>query len=168
MKFEKNDNEGFLKFMARGKALIEYAAEDNLDGFQKIFAESVKQEEIKNMMYWHVTRAFKIALRHKSLLVIEHLIEDLDLDLTHQSFKETFHMFLFVCQMAENVNDEDMKEVNRQVVRYLAKASQKNMDQTDSNGSTVLQLACESLSDIIIIETIVNGGAQLNCVNNDN
>jgi hypothetical protein len=44
MKFEKNDNQGFLKFMARGKALIEYAAEDNLDGFQKIFAESVKDE----------------------------------------------------------------------------------------------------------------------------
>ena len=44
MKFEKNDNQGVLKFMARGKALIEYAAEDNLDGFQKIFAESVKEE----------------------------------------------------------------------------------------------------------------------------
>jgi len=83
--------------MARGKALIEYAAEDNLDGFQRIFAESVKDEHLKNIMYWHVTRAFKIALRHKSLLVIEHLVEDLDLDLTHQSFKDTFHMFLFVC-----------------------------------------------------------------------
>ena len=61
-----------------------------------------------------------------------------------------------------------MMEVNRQIVRYLAKASKKNMDLVDSNGSTVLQLACESLSDIIIIETLVNGGAQLNCVNNDN
>ncbi len=44
-------------------------------------------------------------------------------------------------------------------MRYLAKASKKNMDLVDSNGSTVLQLACESLSDIIIIETLVNGGA---------
>ena len=119
-------------------------------------------------MYWHVTRAFKIALRHKSLLVIEHLVEDLDIDLTHESFKETFHMFLFVCQMAEQMDDEDMKEVNRQVVRYLSKATKKNMNLMDSNGSTVLQLACESLSDMIIFETLVGGGADVNCVNNEN
>ncbi len=83
--------------MARGQALLEYAAEDNLDGFQKVFAEIVFHEDQRNMVYWHVTKAFKTALRHKSLKVIEHLVEDLDVDLTHDSFKETFHMFLFVC-----------------------------------------------------------------------
>lgn len=77
-------------------------------------------------------------------------------------------MFLFVCQMAEQMDDEDMKEVNRQVVRYLSKATKKNMNLMDSNGSTVLQLACESLSDMIIFETLVGGGADVNCVNNEN
>jgi hypothetical protein len=31
--FEKNDKKEFLKFMAAGKALGDYAAEDDLEGF---------------------------------------------------------------------------------------------------------------------------------------
>lgn len=31
--FELRDKKGFLKFMVSGKALCEYAAEDDLDGF---------------------------------------------------------------------------------------------------------------------------------------
>lgn len=34
----------FLKFMATGKALVEYAAEDNIDGFMRIFSETVQNE----------------------------------------------------------------------------------------------------------------------------
>ena len=39
------------------------------------------------------------------------------------------------------------------------------MDQTD--GSTPLHIACESLSDFQIVEMIVNKGADLNAVRND-
>jgi hypothetical protein len=31
--FEVNDKKEFLKFMASGKALVDYAGEDDLDGF---------------------------------------------------------------------------------------------------------------------------------------
>jgi len=35
------------------------------------------------------------------------------------------------------------------------------------NGSTALHLACEHLTDLIIIETIIDGGADVNAVNSD-
>lgn len=54
------------------------------------------------MMFWHVQNAFKEALKHKSLMVIEHIIEDLDLDLRHECFGQCLlHKFMFTCQMAE-------------------------------------------------------------------
>lgn len=104
-KFEKSDVQGFLRFMARGKAMIEYAEQDDLDGFQKIFATVVEERALRNMIFWHVQRAFKLALRNKSMLVIEHIVEDLDLDLSHECFKEVFHMFLYTCTMAEQLKD---------------------------------------------------------------
>lgn len=36
------------------------------------------------------------------------------------------------------------------------------------NGSTVMHLACAYLSDIVIISTLLDGGADPNPVNNDN
>jgi ankyrin repeat protein len=36
------------------------------------------------------------------------------------------------------------------------------------NGSTVMHLACAYLSDIVIISTLLDGGADPNSVNNDN
>jgi hypothetical protein len=52
-------------------------------------------------MYWHVQRAFKEAVKYKSLQIVEHVIEDLDLDLRHESFKNLLHMVLFTSSMAE-------------------------------------------------------------------
>lgn len=55
------------------------------------------------------------------------------------------------------------------ICRYLCAASDKDsidsMDQTD--GSTVLHIACEVLSDFQIIELLVNAGADLDPVRND-
>lgn len=65
------------------------------------------------MMYWHVMRAFKEAIKHKSLQIVEHIIEDLDLDLRHEGFKNLIHMLVFGCSMAETVDDPDLQEVNR-------------------------------------------------------
>ena len=124
--------------MARGKALIEYAEVDDLDGFQEVFAYIVEERALRNMIFWHVQRAFKIAIRNKSMLIIEHLVEDLDLDLSHECFKDTFHMFLYTCTMAEQLKDPDMQEINRQVVRYLCRAARDSIDFTDNNGSTAL------------------------------
>jgi hypothetical protein len=39
------------------------------------------------------------------------------------------------------------------------------MDKT--NGSTALHLACELLRDLTIVEILVDGGADVNPVNND-
>ncbi len=71
------------------------------------------------MMFWHIQKSFKEAVKHKSLRIIEHIIEDLYLDLNHECFNNILHMFLFTCSMAERYNDPDMQEINRQIVRYL-------------------------------------------------
>ena len=58
-------------------------------------------------------------------------------------------------------------ELNRQILRYLAKSAGKNgIDSIDKRtGNTVLMHACELLNDFVIIETIVNAGADVNAVN---
>ena len=65
--------------------------------------------------------------------------------------------------------DEVEQDVNRMIVRYLCAACDKEtidqMDQTD--GSTALHVACEDLSDFQIVELIVNAGADLDPVRND-
>lgn len=159
-----------MRFMASGNALIEYAAEDDLDGFQRVFAVTCKDDkELRNMMFWHVQRAFKEALKHKSLMVMEHVIEDLKLDLQHECFGPLLHMFMYTCSMAERYEDEDMKEINRQVVRYLVQGLDRKLDGMDKmNGSTAVHVACDMLTDLVIIETLLDGGADINPVNNDN
>jgi len=99
--------------MVRGNALVEYAEIDDLDGFMKTFAEIVENRSQRNIVFWHVQQVFKISLRNKSLEIIEHLIEDLDVTIDHECFKDVFHMFLYTCVMAEQLKDDDMREVNR-------------------------------------------------------
>lgn len=62
------------------------------------------------------------------------------------------------------------QEVNRQVLRYMMVGYGKgNIDSMNkSDGSTPLIMACELLKDLIIIEILVNNGADVNAVNNDN
>jgi hypothetical protein len=91
--------------MARGRAMIKNAEQDDLDGFQKIFATVVEERALRNLIFWHVQRAFKLAIRNKSMLIIKHLVEDLGLDLSHKCFKEMFHMFLYTCTMVEQLKD---------------------------------------------------------------
>ena len=121
-------------------------------------------------MFWHVSKCFKAAIKGKKLNMIEFMIEDLQLPLKHECFQGLFHIFLFQCQEAELENDEDAKEVNRQVVRYLTAGFGKpHLDQVDkANGSTPLIIACELLNDHQIVETLVDWGADVNAVNCDN
>ena len=42
-----------------GKALIDYCTEGDLENFKRLFIES----DDKELMYWHMTKCFKAALR---------------------------------------------------------------------------------------------------------
>ena len=66
--------------------------------------------------------------------------------------------------------NENIIEVNRQILRYLVKGfGRENINPMDkSNSSTPLIIACEFLFDLQVIETLVDGGADVNAVNNDN
>ena len=102
--------------------------------------------------------------------MIDLIIEDLDTPLDHEAFRGYLHGFIFNCQMAEMAKNELGIEINRQIVRYLIKGYGKgNLDQMDkANGSTPLIIACEVLTDLSIIENLVDHGADVNAVNNEN
>ena len=56
---------------------------DDLDNFKRLFAEA----DDKELMFWHVQKAFKAVLKDKKLKFIEFIIEDLDLPLgNHEAF----------------------------------------------------------------------------------
>jgi hypothetical protein len=49
----------FINFLASGKKLIDYCNEGDLDNFKKIFVNA----DDKELMYWHLTKCFKAALK---------------------------------------------------------------------------------------------------------
>jgi ankyrin repeat protein len=59
--------------------------------------------------------------------------------------------------------------MNRQLLSLLVKGKGKSaIDEIDNvNGSTPLMVACEYLNDIEIIKILIEGGADINAVNND-
>ncbi len=67
-------------------------------------------------------------------------------------------------------NNQEGIEVNRQILKLLVKGKGSSaIDEIDNtNGSTPLMYACEYLSDIELLKTLVDGGADINAVNNDN
>ena len=86
----------------------------------------------------------------------------------HDSFRGFFHIFLFSCQKAEREEDEDEKEVNRQIIRYLALATgPEGIDSMNNSGETVLHVACELLTDPVIVNIIIDAKADLNPIRND-
>jgi hypothetical protein len=76
------------------------------------------------------------------------------LNINHEAFYGFFHTFIFMATMA---TEEVDIEVNRQIVRYLCKATGKDgIDQMDKlNSSTVLHKVCEQLTDLVIVESVV-------------
>ena len=96
-----------------GKAMIDYAKDDDLENFKRIFAEA----DDKELMFWHVQKAFKFVLKEKNLKFIAFIIEDLDLPLgDHEAFQGMLHMFIFQCQEAEMEKDELGIETNRLIL----------------------------------------------------
>jgi hypothetical protein len=100
----------FTRFIYMGKAMLDYAKDDDLDSFKRLFAEA----DDKELMFWHVQKAFKAVVKAKKLKFIEFIIEDLDLPLgDHEAFGGMLHMFIFQCQEAEMEKNEMGIEINR-------------------------------------------------------
>ena len=76
-----------------GKALIDYCTEGDVENFKRLFIES----DDKELMYWHMQKCFKAALRAKQLKMIEFMIEDLDMPLNHEAFDGTLNTFIWMC-----------------------------------------------------------------------
>ena len=72
---ERNDKSLFLKFMSMGMSLIDLAAKDNIQDFKKFYSVLKDDKELSSIMYWHEHRAFKEAIKYKSLSIIQYLIE---------------------------------------------------------------------------------------------
>jgi hypothetical protein len=58
-------------------------------------------------MYWHITKAFKAAIKNKCYDIVDFIIEDLNLSLDHEAFKKILHLYLFSCIEAEKENNEE-------------------------------------------------------------
>lgn len=117
-------------------------------------------------MYWHVIKGFRAALKEKHMNVIKYCIEELELSLDHEAFKGLMHLFVYGCSLA---TDEAAQQLNREILTLLVKGKGKNaIDELDAaNGSTPLMIACENVDDIEIIKILVEGGSDINAVNND-
>ena len=51
----------FLQFLSMGKTMIELAEKGDIVTFKKCFIEAVDKE----LMFWHITKAFKVAVKHR-------------------------------------------------------------------------------------------------------
>ena len=104
---------------------------------------------MQNLMFWHIQRAFKEAIKNRKHFIVEYIVEELDIKLSHDCFYGYFHRVLKSCVEADESRDEVEMDVNRMIVRYLCTACDKDtIDQMDTtDGSTVLHVACEELSD---------------------
>ena len=64
---EKHNRDKFMRFIYMGKAMIDYATEGDLENFKRLFVESESLE----IMFWHVSKGFKAAVRAQKLNIIE-------------------------------------------------------------------------------------------------
>lgn len=92
-----------MKFMARGRSLIDCVQQGDLDGFQRIFTEDTK---LQNLMFWHIQKAFKEAIKFRQLFIVEYIVEELDIKLSHECFYGYFHRVLKTCMDADEEKDE--------------------------------------------------------------
>jgi len=160
---EKHNRDMFCRFIYMGKALIDYCTEGDLKNFKRLFADS----DDKEIMYWHMQKCFKAAMKARKLNMVEFIIEELDMPLNHEAFDGYLHTFIFMCQGAEMSKDDLQKEIDRQLLRYLVTGfGRDGLNPIEkATGNTPLITACKLLKDPIIIETLVDHGADVNAVN---
>jgi hypothetical protein len=119
---EQNDKKNFMRFMLLGRALVDMANENHLDGFKEVFERSGIYGDL---MYWHVQKAFKEVIRQKHLQMIEYFVDTLEMSLNEDSFYGYLHPVIFRFSMDEKKGDQDEIEVNRLILQFLAKAAGK-------------------------------------------
>ena len=90
---EKHNRDKFMRFIHMGKAMIDYATEGDLENFKRLFVESDNFE----IMFWHVSKSFKAAVRAQRLNIVEFIIEDLDMPMNNDAFQGYLHAFIFAC-----------------------------------------------------------------------
>ena len=153
-----------------GKAMIDYAARGDLLNFQRLLSEADDHE----LMYWHVTKSLKAAVKEKHVNIVRFIIDELLLSLDHEAFKGYIHLFLFGCQEAALETDPELRQdahkVNHELLSLLIKGKgQQAVDETDNlNSSTPLIVACETLSDLDLFKILVEEGkCDVNAVNSD-
>ena len=83
--------------------MLDCAIQGDLDGFQKIFVED---KRLHNLMFWHVQKAFKEAIKFRQLFIVEYIVEELDIKLSHEAFFGYFHRVLKTCMEADEERDE--------------------------------------------------------------
>ena len=94
---EKTNLDLFFRFVCMGKAMIDYAEKGDLVNFKRLLVEADDHE----LMFWHVTKALKAAVKNKQIEVVRYVIEDLQVSLEHEAFVKYIHLYLFGCQEAE-------------------------------------------------------------------
>lgn len=90
---EMYNKELFIRFISMGRSMLEYATSGDIKNFKRQFLESVDKE----ILYWHITKSLKAAIKAKKLEIIEFIIEDLDTPLYHEAFEGQLHHFVFGC-----------------------------------------------------------------------
>lgn len=117
-------------------------------------------------MYWHMVKSLKAAVKEQNIEIVAFILEDLDMPLKHEAFDRYLHAFLFSCK---NMTSELDIECSTHIFRYLVKGFGKgNLDGMDDSGSTALSVCCELLTNLSMVETLIEKGeADVNCVNND-
>lgn len=163
---EQNDPKQFKKLMAFGGALVDCAEDGDAEGFKQVFEQA---SQFGDLMFWHTQKSLRVAVQRKHLFVIEFLIDDLEMSLRNQCFEGFLHSFIRQCVEDEENEDDAEIEANQQIMRYLAKAAGKEgLDQMESiTGNTVLHTACQFLNDFVIIDTLIQNGADVNAVRED-
>ena len=168
---EEDDMDRFYKFICMGKSLIEYAAQGDIGNFARLVDES----EERDLMFWHVTKALKAAVKNKHADVTRYIVDEpLFVSLNHEAFQKMLHLFLFCCQEADMHPTEKERtkahSQNRELLSILAKGKGRDgIDELDNvSSATPLMVACEMLNDIEIVKILCEAGADINSVNNDN
>jgi hypothetical protein len=90
---ETNNRDLFFRFVCMGKSMIDYAERGDLYNFKRLLFES---DDIE-LMFWHVQKSLKAAVKNKNIPIIEFIIDELKLSLNHEAFKKYLHIFLFAC-----------------------------------------------------------------------
>ncbi len=134
---EEEDLERFYKFICLGKSLIEYASTGDIGNFARLVDES----EERDLMFWHVTKALKAAVKNKHVDVTRYIVDEpLFVSLNHEAFQKYLHLFLFGCQEADMHPTEKERtkahNQNRELLSILAKGKGREaIDEMDNVSS---------------------------------